>query len=252
MTNKIMKMGVVLIIAMIGALTIVRMFLSSTNSLTYRIFDAETEGYYFHKLLGIIPSSYQDRYSKAVLDSFNDKKILNLVDDMESSHKNFIVFANGTNSRFLKAYPFELVGVKKEIVQRSGWSKHVSLLINIEVFNDYVRAKGIKSKDEIIKTYCYFLSNPADGLSFKVLRDEFDIDTLINKRPLTNLEFFKSTGQKLVDFKSIDFTQSNEAVFCWLYDTGIVKFNFTFNQDNTLKSVDSEILGFLGNETPAI
>lgn len=252
MSNKIIRTALVLIIALTATVFVIRMFFSSTNSLSYKIFKAEADGYYFHKLLGIIPSSYQDRYSKTVLDSFDNKKLISLVDDMESSHQNFIVLTSGADSKFLKAYPFELVGVKKEAVERNGWNKHVSLLINIEVFNEYVRSKKLKSKEESIKVYCSFLSNPIDESMHKILLDAPDIDSLISDRPLNNLEFIKATGHNLIDAKSIDFNQPDGTVFCWLYDTGVVKFEFTFNDDNTIKSVDSDIIGLLGNEAPTI
>jgi hypothetical protein len=252
MRNKIIKIVVILIFGLTVTVVVIRISFSSINSLSYKIFNAETEGYYFHKLLGIVPSAYQDRYTKTVLDSFDDKKVINLIDDMVSSHPNFIVLANGGDSSFLKAYPFELVGVKREIVEQSGWNKHVSLLINIEVFNDYVHFKRLKSKQEIIEMYCYFLSSPIDKSSYKIFHNVSDIDSLIVNRPLANLKFLKDTGQNLIDAKSIDFDQLDGTIFCWLYDTGVVKFVFRFNDDNTIKSVDSDIIGLLGNETPSI
>lgn len=251
MTSKIIRIAVALIITLTATAFIIRMFFSSTNSLSYKIFKADAEGYYFHKLLGIIPSSYQDRYSKTVLDSFDNKKLISLVDDMESSHQNFIVLTSGTDSKFLKAYPFELVGVKRETVERSGWNKHVSLLINIDVFNEYVRFRQLKSKEESIKTYCSFLSNPTDESTYKILRNGTDIDSLIENRPLNNLEFAKATGN-VIDPKSIDFEQPDGTALCWFYNTGVVKLTFMFNDDNTLRSVDSEIIGLLGNEAPTI
>ncbi|MFM8913216.1 MAG: hypothetical protein ACKOE6_09920 [Flammeovirgaceae bacterium] len=245
-------MAVALIIILTATTFIVRMFFSSANSMSYKIFSAGAEGYYFHKLLGILPSSYQDRYSKTVLDSFDNMKLISLVDDMESSHQNYIVLTSGAESKFLKAYPFELVGVKKETIERSGWNKHVSLLINIEVFNEYVLSKKLKTKEESIKMYCSFLSNPSDESVYKILFDATDIDSLIAHWPLSNLEFIKATGHTLIDAKSIDFNQPDGTVFCWFYDTGVVKFVFTFNNDNTIQSVDSDIIGLLGNEAPSI
>jgi hypothetical protein len=187
-----------------------------------------------------------------VLDSFDDKMLISLVDLMGSSHSTFIVFKSGAESKFLKAYPFELVGVERETVERSGWNKHVSFLINIEVFNEYVRSKKLKSKEEIVKTYCSFLSKPIDQSTYKILHNASDIDSLIADRPLSILEFIKSTRDNLIDAKSIDFDQPSGTVFCWFYNIGVVKFVFTFNDDNTIKSVDSDIVGFLGNEYPSI
>jgi hypothetical protein len=252
MVNKVIRVAVVLIIALTVTAFVTRMFFSSTNSVSYKIFKAEAEGYYFYKLLGIIPSSYQDRYSKIVLDSFDDKKLIRLVDDVSSSHSNFILLTRGAESKFLKAYPFELVGVNKKTVDRSGWNKHVSLLINTEVFNEYVHSKQMKSNEEVIKAYCSFLSNPIDESTYKILRSVSDIDSLVENRPLSNLEFVKATGHNLIDAKSIDFNQPDGAVFCWLYNTGVVRFIFAFNDDGTIKSVDSEIIGLFGNEAPAI
>ncbi|MBN8650337.1 MAG: hypothetical protein J0L67_02855 [Cytophagales bacterium] len=250
--NKILKMAVALTVALMMVVFIIRMFFSSANSLSYKIFKADAEGYYFHKLLRIIPSSYQDRYSKTILDSFDNMQLINLEDDMGSSHKNFIVLINGTDSKFLKAYPFELVGVKMETVERYGWNKHVSLLINIDVLNEYLRSKQLKSKEESIKMYCSFLSNPIDQSTYKILHNASDIDSLIAHWPLSNLEFIKDTDYNLIDARSIDFDQPSGTVFCWFYETGVVKFVFSFNDDNTIKSVDSDIVGLLGNEAPSI
>lgn len=251
MTNKSIRMAVVVIVVLTFTVFIIRVFFGSKNSLSYRLFDAKAQGYYFHKFLRILPSSYQDRYSKIVLDSFDNVELISLVDDMESSHQNFIVLTRGDESKFLKAYPFELVGVKKETVERSGWNKHVSLLINIEVFNEYVRSKKLESKDEIIKTYCSFLSYPNDQSIHKILHNASDVDSLIVQWPLNNLEFIKEMGN-LIDAKSIDFDQPNGTLFCWFYNTGVVKFVFSFNNDNTIKSVNSDIVGLLGNEAPSI
>jgi len=52
MTSKIIKMAVALVIVLTVTAFIIRMFFSSKNSLSYKIFSAGAEGYYFHKLLG--------------------------------------------------------------------------------------------------------------------------------------------------------------------------------------------------------
>lgn len=252
MASKIVKTTVGLIIGLLLIAIAIRVFLGSTNSISFKIFKAKARGYYVHKVLGIIPSSYQDRFSKMILDSYDDKQVINLVDEMSSSYPNFIVFISGSESKFLKAYPFELVGVKKEEVERGGWTKHVSLLINLDVFNEYVRSKQLKSKDEAIRAYCSFLSNPIDQSTHKILRNASDIDSLITDWPTNNLDFVRARGYNVIDSKSIDFDQPDGTVFCWLYDKGVIRLGFTFNADNAIKSVESEIIGLLGNEVPGI
>lgn len=247
---KVSMIAVVITVLVITLLA-VRVFFNSINSLTYRIFKAESKGYYFHKLLGIVPSPYQDRYSRVVLESFDNVKVINIVDEIGSSHQNFIVLTVGAESKFLRAYPFELVGVKEKTIESSGWNKHISMLINIEVFNEYVRSKELKSRQDIIGAYCSFLSNPTNPTMHKILRSTSDIDSLIAHWPLNNLEFVKATA-KLVDATSLDFDQPEGTVFCWFYNAGVVKLAFTFNEDNTVKSVDSDIIGLLGNEFPTI
>lgn len=250
--SKIIRMVTVIGVTLAVAAFIVRMLFGSSNSLSYKIFKAEAKGYYFHKLLGIVPSSYQDRYSKTVLDSFDNTKVINLVDDMGSSHQNFIVLSRGADSKFLKAYPFELVGNKEKAGKETEWNKHVSLQISTPVFNDYVDFKQLKSKRETIEAYCYFLSDPSDESMHKILSSVSDLDSLIASQPLHNLDFLKATGQNLIDVKEIDFDQPDGTVFCWFKEVGVVKFTFLFNDDNTVQSVDSEIIGVLGNETPVI
>lgn len=252
MTNKITRLAVAITIVLIATFSIIRIFFSSTNSPTFKIFKAEADGFYFHKLLGIIPSSYQDRYSKTILESFGSNVLFSLVDDMGPANHNYLVLKSGATSKFLKAYPFELVGVKDEAVQRNGWVKHVSLSINTNVFNEYVHSRKLQSKDTIVKMYCAFLSNSIDGSMHKILHDEHDVDSLITHRPPNNLEFIKTAGFDLIDAKSINFDHPDNSVYCWFCNTGVVKFIFDFNDDNTIKSVDSTIVGFLGNEVPGI
>jgi len=252
MSNKLIR--IILIIALTATVFVVRLFFSSINSLSYKIFNAEARGYYLHKMLGIVPKSYQDRYIENTLETFGDKELLNLVDQKGATHSNFILLRNKKSDvKFLKGYPFKLVGVSNKSIENSGWEKHVSLLIDLEVFNDYIQCRNLSSREDTIDKYCYFLSNPTDNSSYKILRDSISLGSLISEKPLLNRDFIRGSGYTLIEAQNIDFDQVSETlIYCWIYNKGVVKFKFTFNADNTLKSVDSEIIGLLGNEAPAI
>ncbi len=255
MKKRIIKVSAVLVIVLMTTVLLIRFFFSSIDTLSYKIFYAKTDGYYIHKLFGVVPRSYQNRYIETILDSYDDKDLLNLVDQRSTMYSNFILLRTNKNSEiyFLKAYPFSLVGVKDEMIKSSGWIKHVSLLIDLKVFNDYVSGKHLSSKEETIKKYCDFISDPIDSSSHKILKNRASLDSLINEKPLLNIDLVKSTGGKLINLQDIDFDQSSETlIYCWIYNKGVVKFIFTVNNDNTLKSVDSEIIGFLGNEVPSV
>jgi hypothetical protein len=253
MTNKILKVSVVLIITFSITVLIIRTFFSSIGSPSYKIFRAETDGYYFHRLLGVVPKNYQDRYIETIIDSNDNYELLNLIDQKGATHPNFILLKKNKNEiKFLKAYPVCLVGVSDETVKAAGWEKHVSLLINLEVFNDYIQLKHLTSKNEIIDKYCYFLSYPTEKNFCKILLDSADLNQLLNEHALINKEYIVNSGYKLIEPQSIDFSHANEAVvYCWIYNKGVVKFIFNFNK-SALESVGSEIIGFLGNEAPSI
>jgi len=252
MKSTILRFFILALVILAGNIFIIRKFFGSKDSITYRIFKEESNGYFFHKLLGILPSDYQDRYSRKVLESFDNIKLVYYEDGLDPLNHSFIVVSTGNESKFLKAYPFDLVGVNKEEVIQKGWNKHVSLLVNLEVFNEYVRLRKIKSKKEIIKKYCSFISNPIDDSSHYILSSVSDIDSLVKRWPIINEDFLKASGYKLLDRKVIEIKQSDQTIFCWFYYKGVVKFIFSFNDDNTIKSVDSNIIGLIGNEMPSI
>jgi hypothetical protein len=248
--NRIVKTSIVSIAILASIVYFVRTFYSSSNTISYKIFTSNSDGFYLHKLLGIVPVSYQGRYSETVIDSFDNKEIVNVIDKIGSSHQNYIVLIeNKSEVMFLKAYPFRLVGVRDKTVESKGWKKHVSLLIDLRVFNYYLLSKKITSKQEIINTYCFFISKSLDRTTHKILNSRADVDSLILEWPLIYKDNIFDTEHKLISASDIPFDGKGGVVYCWMVDKGIVKMFFEFNEDNT---VDSEIIGMLGNETPGI
>lgn len=223
---------------------------NSKHPIIYDIYLAKKKGSLLQKILREVPNNYLERVELEKLEIGKGVEVINVVDRNSSVYSNFIVLRNRNDNghTFLKAYPVSLVGNKP--FKEEDFMNHVSRLISLDAFNLYIQLKGIKKSSEIINKYVYFLSIPNDKYSYKKITHKQDIKNLLIKRPPEFMGILESTGFPLLDIEDLHLEQEEGIHYYWIYNKGLVKFRFVFNENCTVKNVESEILGFLGNEPP--
>jgi hypothetical protein len=237
------------IIICILALTVVSLHLSSSDTAIARIFSSRQD-YLWYRIVGIVPQDFSKRFEQSVIDSYNGKKLVNLVDKKSPSHTNYILIKDKTlEEKFLKGYPPVLVGWNDTSGYR--WDNHVAYLINLNEFNIYISDKGIKKKKDIVDKLGFFLSLPQDTSSYKLIKDKQDIEELLQIRPPVNTSFIEDSGYNLVNIQDLDLDGEDSKYYIWLYNKGLVEFNLRFENEQ-IDEINSKILGFLGNESPSI
>ena len=232
-----------------------RVYFSSINSYQFMLYASETNGYSMNRLLGILPKSYKERFKEKTLESLNGKVLINVIDSKGATMPNYIIVKQKKSEsfQFLKAYPLNLTEARNISNRDLIWKEHVSFLINLDAFNEYINEKNFKSKSQIVNKYFYFLSDPNDSQSYAILSDSIKLQQLIVKKPLANMNFIETVGGNIIESQSISFENLDESnILCWLYNYGIVRFRFVFDEKMTILSVESEIVGYLGNETPIL
>jgi hypothetical protein len=246
--GKIIKILSLVILILVCSILLIRLFIGKHQSALYKVFEVKTDGYYLHKFLGLIPKEVQERYSEKLLGSSNGSEVIFLSDKSSPINTNFIVLHSGSKEAFIKAYPFELL--KKGSASEIDLKNHVSHLIDVDVFNQYLKEFDITGKEEAIEKYCFFLSILEDCESYRIVKNLADIDTIITRHPLSNIEVLVGSGYSIIDLNSFEFEESEEVTYCWFVNHGLVKFNFTFEGGELIK-VESTSLGYLGNEFPS-
>jgi hypothetical protein len=242
------KLVIVLILLVSTAGFIFRLFFSHVNTVDYQLFRVYATGYHVHKLLGILPSEFQQRFEKKTIERYDNTEIIFVVDKVKSTHPYFVVEKKDSVVEFIKAHPYMLdtPGVV------NGDSDDIANCISIQAFNRYLKHRKF-DREEVFQKFCLFLSRQESTESFQILQDTADISTLISTREnmFSYLEKFPDR-YKIISQEDIDFRNSNDnVVYCWFVNKGIIRFTFEFAKEfDELKSVDSELIGFLGIEVP--
>ena len=146
---------------------------------------------------------------------------------------------DNTFSGFLKAS----VGYRYSESHSKTFHNVLSKIIDINLFNEYIRVKKISSKDSIIKTYIHFFDY-RNIKKYNYILSKDDLYELLEKRPSYNFH----SNELDISTLNINFS---EGLYYWSYDYGLLKFDFLFDQ-YTLKSVNIECIGYLGNENLGI
>jgi len=246
--GKIAKYISIAATVLILSILVFRFIWGTPDSACFKIFSVEMRRNFLYKLIGFVPQSFAERYSQNVLSSYGNVEIINFVDVLSPIYTNHIVLKYDEKEDFLKAYPTSLLSSKYS--QDYSWEQHMSFLIDLKVFNKYTRKFRISDRKIIMKEYCYFLSNPEDSSSYKIIENPADLDSIVLDFPLNTKESIIDNGYKIIEPMALKLENSDGIVYCWYLNKGIVKFNFTFDGKRIVK-VTSIILGFLGNEYPS-
>ena len=244
------KLSLLLVISMIILLSIVAfMRLLSKDTPIAEIFKHQNN-YFWYRTVGIVPEEFKNRFKVSIIDIYNNKKLINLVDTLSPVYRNYLLIENASSKEnFLKAYPPALVNQRDD--QDYDWYNHVAYLINVEEFNRYILDKHIVEKDKIAEVLGFLLSLPKDTLSYRIIKSKQDIRQLLKTKPPVNKEFIRSQGYNILNFDNLNLKKDKNVYYIWLFNKGLVEFAFEFS-DGQVKNIKSQTLGFLGNEAPSI
>lgn len=248
--KRVIRILLILIAALIITLGVFRLIFSSVNSTEYKLFEAYSRGYFFYKLLGVIPETYENSFEIKVTEKYNDTQVLYVVDRSGSSHPYFVLLKKDSQIEILKGYSYMF---KKPQKAEFSYKRHVSESINLEVFNSYTKAQNL-SKQDALEKFCLFLSRQESSDTFFIITNEKDIDELLQEHDskIGYLKTFPET-YNLITAEDINFDEIDyNTAYCWFINKGVVRLEFVFGENNAVNEVDSEIIGFLGIEVPMI
>lgn len=235
------------ILAFVGLLFFcLRFYFISTNNAQFKIFYNLYEEKWVYKILGLVPENVKKHFVTKKIDSFNGKDLLSLSDTFLLQNFDYILIRNNQSTCILKGFPISLVNETE--VDSLDFGSMLPYMINLERFNSYIQEKGIKNEQEVIRRYCYFLSDLDDPQSYRIVEEEEDVKNLINDIPTRNFQTLKQLGYELIEPERLPLESKH--TFCWFYNKGLIRFIFTFNSDGILKKVESKSIGYLGNEIP--
>lgn len=221
--------------------------LQQSNTVEFQVFKLQSQGDYFYKLLRFIPSAFKDRYRISELDKISDEiQLLSVTDKSSPTEMNFVVLKADNKIQFIKAYPYML---NKDLdISLKNYAENS---IDINAFNSYTSHYRLTRKQAMEK-YCYFLSAINFKKSYLILETRSQIDSLItSKERMDNfIKYYPSAN--LIQPDEIQLGKSDDQIICWFIDKGVVKIHFKFSSSNLIKEVDSELVGFLGIESPSI
>lgn len=245
MGRTIKVSGVLLAVILILGWSI-RLIHGNTDLALYKIFEAKTKGYPIHKLLLIIPSEIEDRYPVEVLKSSGNSQLIRIHDSSSPISNNFFVLKKNSTEQFIKAYPWSIFN--KKLQENIEHENHISYLINLDGFNQYLKDFEIRGKKNAVLTYFSFIADH-DSTSFRMVSSTNDLRSILLRYKIGNPEIPTIQEYELIKPESFKFRNLEGLYYCWFINKGLVQFHFEFENDR-LTQVKSTILGYLGNEYP--
>jgi len=213
----------------------------------FQVFRVHSQDDYLYKILRITPSSFKDRYRISELDRIsNEVQLLNVTDKSSPTDMNFIVLKSGNKIQFIKAYPYMLNNESD-----TNFKNYSAKSIDINGFNTYIKHYTL-SRRQIIEKYCYFLSAINFKNSYLILKEKSQADSLVNSKERMDSFIKHHPSANLIQSDQIQFNTSDDEVICWFIDKGVVKIRFEFSSSNLIRKADSDLVGFLGIESPSI
>ena len=201
----------------------------------------------YHKILGIVPESFSAKVKLEVLEDEYEYSLLRIIDDRYSITSIYYVLRLDKREKFIKSDSFSLIDV--QIDNDAKLSEILSYTIDTEVFNEYTKLSGISHKEQVIEKYIFFLSNPHSNGHYEIIEHKSEIDSIVTYRPLETKENLEVVGS-ILDIETLTLDFSSDAVYCWFFNHGLVRFYFQINKELQVEKVKSKNLGFLGNECP--
>lgn len=221
-------------------------FLSERNTIYYDLLKKE-EGFLFYKITGVVPDYYKSFFSIQEIEKINNKKLIKVIQINISGEIAWIYLISDKRNKIIKAPSLNYIDGKYKEMDIS-WREAIPYYIDIQNFNCYINEKNIKSKETQQEVFLKLLTNMDSSLSYYKFNSVADINTLLKKKPIHNIEFVKNLGFKIIDKNLLEELILENRNLYWLDNKGVVIFDFEFNE-NQLISVKSEYIGCLGNES---
>ena len=229
-------MGKIIKIVIISLIMLVVLFrILHNEDILFRIYTENNKNLYY--LLGYLPENIRDNYVKTPYENNGIGTVYILTNKYE--HGSYVIYDNTKEVDFLVAYPPSLIYRPKEL-KNVPISNFVSYMVNLKVFNRYITDSQIREKEQIKSKYFEFIARGSK--SYHIIRDTSDL-TFIKR----NFTVFSNSGSTNEDLNPNMITNNNKVDYCWYINMGVVQFQFYFDKKKIVK-VESEIIGYLGNE----
>lgn len=251
--KKIIITFIVFLLVGISSLFLYRKFFGIENEAIFAIFKSTVDGHLVKKSLHQVPDKYLKNYKVEVLEESDDFEVLTITDHNNIIKPNFVVLHMLDEDKylFIKSYPYPFkLNYNEQAVKEVSFEEHVSYLISLEAFNLYLKMKGLKDEKAIVDKYVFFLSRPNESFSYHLIKTKKDIQDIVQRRPPKLRATLEALDYHLLDINALNLQQEEGLYYYWVYNKGLIKFKFSFDEDGAVENVESEILGFLGNEPP--
>ena len=127
------------------------------------------------------------------------------------------------------------------------WNTYHSYLIDLNEFNYVYSSPQIKT-DSLINNYTSLLADINDSIHFRKINSIIDIELILKNLPKETYNVSSVFEFELIE--NYDFLNSineNEKYY-WFYDKGIIRFEFIINGNRQFEKVESNQIGYIGNE----
>jgi hypothetical protein len=234
----------ILIISMIVILTVG----GDYTSPRFKIYFSNESKFNLNFIFGIVPKEFSSSFQQYILPIDTSGRLINFVDNKSPIYSNYIIYKFNKKEKILKGYPPSIFG--KRINEEFEWGKHMSELINLSVFNDYIINSKIDSIEKIKYLFSYLLSIPEDPTSFEIIKSKEDLKNMLDKINVDDIEKWDLASKGLKTISSSEqLNLTSEHFYCWYLTTGFVQFTFTIDHNNNrIIDVQSKVVGYLGNE----
>jgi len=232
-------LGFTIIIAVLLSVFIIYRVYVFPRSIESKIFLIQEKNS-INQFLGILPSSYKNRFVKTVVDVNGNKNLIRVIDKQVPFCSEYYFVQTDNEIELLKS------PVVADVSTNSvNWNNHVTFLINLRAFNDFFcKGKQSMSRKDIINKYLDLLSSCFD--STYLFNTPEEAKAFIKDSPKEHLETLSQLGYKVINITDID-NMVNDTQLCWLPNKGLVGFSFVYNGFE-LVEVTSNIIGCVGDE----
>jgi len=162
-----------------------------------------------------------------------------------------IYYKNKYKIVYLKSERLVEYAVDKGLVDVNEVEKYYDLVVDKVEFNKIYKSLNRYQKQIAFANLC---RTSMDTTTYRLIETKTDIDNVLSWRP-KEIEYVIDTNginKNDISLNDFSFLENNEklnnVLYYWYFDSGLIKFNFIFNDNEELVSVGYEDLGYLGNE----
>jgi hypothetical protein len=225
------------------------LFAPALNSVEFRVFESTSKGHTMSKVLGVLPKDYRDRFKVTMIEKNGSTNLSYVIDMVDSRHPYYLALTIDKNISFIKGYPYMWNENGEEQIQIK---KHPSTMINVKAFNAYLKTRHFNRERTILK-FCQFLSRQDSQHSYQILQSKDDAQSIVKDREsMINYLSISPKSYPIITADQINFQNVKDGViYCWFLNAGVVRLQFEF-ESRELKSVNSQVIGYLGVEVPLL